>query len=132
VIDSVLSTVRLRLELLDPAGDPWGRRRIVRAFDGLVVGDFEFHGPPETGDDGVTEVEFGCRLDDAARGHGAGTEALRAVLEQTDAIGVRVRGRVAPSNTTAVRVLAKCGFTLLRSGDEDGNLVMARPLPLGG
>lgn len=130
-LDPVLTTVRLRLELLAPAGDPWGRRRIVRAFDGLVVGEFEFYGNPERGDDGVVEVEFGWRLDGGARGHGAGTEALRGVLEGTDALGVRVRGRVSPANTAALKVLAKSGFTLLRSADEDGNLVMVRPLPAG-
>jgi ribosomal-protein-alanine N-acetyltransferase len=26
-------------------------------------------------------------------------------------------------------VLAKCGFTELRGADDEGNLVMARPLP---
>jgi RimJ/RimL family protein N-acetyltransferase len=128
-MDPVLTTPRLRLELLDAAGNPWGRRRIVRAFDGLVVGDLEFYGRPETGDDGVTEVELGCRLDEAARGHGAGAEALLGVLGRTDALGVRVLGRVAPTDTRAVRVLAGCGFTQLRCADEDGNLVMVRPLP---
>lgn len=131
MIAPVLTTLRLRLELLDPAGDPWGRRRIVRAFDDLVVGDFEFYGDRSAGADGVPEVEFGCRLDESARGHGAGTEALRAVLAQTDALGIRVQGRVRPENRTGLRVLAKCGFTELRSADEDGHLVMVRPLPVG-
>jgi [ribosomal protein S5]-alanine N-acetyltransferase len=40
-----------------------------------------------------------------------------------------VRASVEPANTASVRVLAKCGFTQLRGADEDGNLVMARPLP---
>ena len=36
-----------------------------------------------------------------------------------------------PDNAPSVRVLAKCGFTDLRGTDEDGSLVMARPLPGG-
>lgn len=131
MIDPVVSTARLRLELLDAAGSPWGRRRIVRTFDGLVVGDVEFYGQPEVEGDGVVEVEVGCRLDEGARGYGAATETLGGLLTCTDALGIRVRARVRPDNTAGVRVLAKCGFTALRSGDEDGNLVMARPLPNG-
>jgi len=130
LIDPVLTTARLRLELLDPAGNPWGRRRIVRAFDGLVVGDVEFYGSPAAEDDGVVEIEVGGRLDQDARGYGAATEALGGLLGCTDALGVRVRARVRPNDTAGVRVLAKSGFTGLRSADEDGNLVMVRPLPL--
>ena len=63
-----------------------------------------------------------------ARGHGAATEAVRGLLAQTDRLGVRVRASVQPDNTPSVRVLAKCGFTELRGSDEEGNLVMARPL----
>ena len=33
-----------------------------------------------------------------------------------------------PDNTASLRVLAKCGFTELRGSNEDGELVMARPL----
>jgi RimJ/RimL family protein N-acetyltransferase len=59
------------------------------------------------------------------------TEAVRALLALTDALGVRVRASVAPDNAASVRVLAKCGFTELRGGNEDGELVMARPLRTG-
>lgn len=161
--DAVVTTVRLRLELLSydearamlagrrgpgwhpdyprrddldaaalvPAdGGPWGPRHIVRSFDDLVVGSIGFFGPPEPADDGTPEAEVGYGLVGEARGYGAATEALRGLLAQTDAAGVRVRARVRPANTAGVRVLAKCGFTHLRSGDEDGNLVMARPLPV--
>lgn len=111
-------------------GSPWGPRHIVRAFDGLVVGGIGFFGPPSPAEDGVAEVEVGYGLVPDARGHGAATEALRGLLALTDGLGVRVRASVAPSNTASVRVLAKCGFTSLRGSDEDGNLVMARPLPV--
>jgi [ribosomal protein S5]-alanine N-acetyltransferase len=107
----------------------WGPRHIVRAFDGLVVGGIGFFGPPTPAEDDVPEVEVGYGLVPEARGHGAVTEALRGLLAQTDRLGVRVRASVAPDNTASVRVLAKCGFTGLRGSDEDGNLVMVRPLP---
>lgn len=163
-LDPVISTPRLRLELITPeeaagmlagrrrpdwhpdyprqddldavsmvkpgGSEPgWGPRHVVRAFDGLVVGSIGFFGPPEpAAADGVPETEVGYGLVEDARGHGAATEALRGLLEHTDRLGVRLRASVEPGNTASVRVLAKCGFTELRGSDEDGNLVMARPL----
>jgi RimJ/RimL family protein N-acetyltransferase len=41
---------------------------------------------------------------------------------------VRIRASVVPTNAPSIRVLAKCGFTELRGSNEDGNLVLARPL----
>ena len=35
-----------------------------------------------------------------------------------------------PDNRASLRVLARCGFTGLRGSDEDGRLVMVRPLPV--
>jgi ribosomal-protein-alanine N-acetyltransferase len=113
-------------------GDPWAPRHIVRGATAL--GSIGFFGPPEEAGDGVLEAEVGYGLVEQARGWGFATEALQALLAETDAAGVRVRASVEPSNTASVRVLAKCGFTELRGGNEDGELVMARPLPgkLGG
>jgi ribosomal-protein-alanine N-acetyltransferase len=158
-LDAVISTVRLRLELVSPDeargmlagqrgenwhpeyprkddldaasmvrpdGNGWGPRHLVRAFDSLVVGGIGFFGSPEPAEDEVPEVEIGYGLVADARGHGAATEAVRGLLEQTDRLGVRVRASVEPGNTASVRVLAKCGFTTLRGSDEDGNLVMVR------
>ena len=88
------------------------------------------YGPPEERD-GIPEAEVGYGLVEDARGHGAATEALRGLLLETDRIGVRVRAGVSPDNAPSLRVLAKCGFTQLRGTDEDGHLVMGRPLPLG-
>ena len=165
VLDAVITTPRLRIELITPdeavrmlagqrkpswhpdyprrddldaismikagAPDPgWGPRHVVRAFDGLVVGSIGFFGPPAPADDGVSEAEIGYGLVADARGRGVATEAVAGVLAHTDAIGVRVRASVEPGNTPSVRVLAKCGFTQLRGADEDGNLVMARPLQM--
>ncbi len=106
----------------------WGQRHIVRAGDGLVVGSIGFYGQPTEQVDDVPEAEVRFGLVPEARGHGAVTEALRALLEETDGAGVRVRASVRPENHAALRVLAKCGFTQLRGSTEDGELVMVRPL----
>ena len=117
--------------MLRDGADPWGPRHIVRAFDGMVVGSIGFFGPPSDAG-GTPEAEVGYGLVADARGHGVATEALRGLLALTDLAGVRVRASVLPDNTASVRVLAKCGFTELRGANEDGELVMARPLPSGG
>jgi RimJ/RimL family protein N-acetyltransferase len=108
-------------------GDPWGPRHVVRGTTAL--GSIGFFGPPEPAADGVPEAEVGYGLVAEARGWGFATEALKALLALTDAAGVRVRASVEPANTASVRVLARCGFTELRGSNEDGELVMARPLP---
>ena len=106
----------------------WGPRHIVRAFDDLVVGSIGCFGPPVESD-GAPETEVGYGLVTDARGHGAATEALRALLVETDRLGVRLRAAVRPDNAASIRVLAKCGFTDLRGGDDEGQLVLGRPLP---
>ena len=107
-------------------GDPWGPRSIV--LGSVVVGSIGFFGPPRAADDGVPEAEVGYGLVADARGAGVATEALSALLARADAAGVRVRASVRPDNGASVRVLAKCGFTELRGSNEDGELVMARPV----
>lgn len=108
-------------------GDPWGPRHVVRGVTAL--GSIGFFGPPAAAVDGVPEAEVGYGLVREARGYGFATEALTALLVCTDAGGVRVRASVDPANKPSVRVLAACRFTELRGSDEDGHLVMARPLP---
>ena len=106
----------------------WGQRHIVRTFDGLVVGSIGFFGAPSRGADGVLETEMGFGLVEEARGHGAVSEALTALLRETDRVGVRVRASVRPENAADLRLLAGCGFTQLRGSSEGGELVMIRPL----
>lgn len=108
-------------------GDPWGPRHLVRGRTAL--GSVGFFGPPAPAADGVPEVEVGLGLVPEARGWGFAAEALRGLLGETDRMGVRVRAAVAPENAPALRLLAGCGFTTLRGSDEDGRLVLARPLP---
>jgi ribosomal-protein-alanine N-acetyltransferase len=108
----------------------WGPRHVVRAGDGVTIGSIGFFGAPSaTGADDVPETEVGFGLVEEARGHGAVTEALTALLAEVDRIGVRLRASVRPENTASLRVLAKCGFTQLRGTTEDGELVMVRPVP---
>jgi RimJ/RimL family protein N-acetyltransferase len=109
--------------------DSWGLRHIVRSGDGMVVGSIGFFGAPVASVDEVTEAEVGFGLVADARGHGAVSEALTALLAHTDRAGVRVRASVAPENRAALRVLARCGFTQLRGSNDEGDLVMVRPLP---
>jgi RimJ/RimL family protein N-acetyltransferase len=108
-------------------GDCWGPRSIVRGT--TVLGSIGFFGPPEPADDGVAETEVGYGLVTEAQGWGFATEALLGLLALTDAAGVRIRASVEPGNAASIRVLAKCRFTQLRGATEDGELVMARPLP---
>ncbi|CAN5604273.1 hypothetical protein BH11ACT8_BH11ACT8_12070 [soil metagenome] len=103
----------------------WGARHVVA--DLQAIGSIGFFGPPQDG-----EVEVGYGLVPEARGRGLVTEALRALLADTDLLGVRVRASVEPSNAAGLRVLATTGFTELRGSNEDGHLVMVRPLPAGG
>ncbi len=108
-------------------GDPWGPRSIVRGV--TTLGSIGFFGVPVPAGDGVPETEIGYGLVTEAHGYGFATEAVRAMVAAAESAGVRVRASVQPTNRASLRVLAKCGFTDLRGGDEDGNLVMARPAP---
>ena len=108
-------------------GDPWGPRSIV--LDGVVVGSIGFFGPPAPADDDVPETEVGYGLVEEARGGGVRHRGAHARCSaRPTAAGVRVRASVRPDNAPSIRVLAKCGFTELRGSNEDGELVMARPL----
>lgn len=93
-------------------------------MDQQAVGSIGCFGAPEDG-----ETEVGLGLVPQVRGRGLGVEALRALLAETDALGVRLRASVDPDRTTSLRVLARCGFSELRGSDEAGRLVMVRPVP---
>jgi RimJ/RimL family protein N-acetyltransferase len=107
-------------------GDPWGPRSVV--LDGVVVGSMGFYGAPGEAADGAVEAEVGYGLVEEVRGAGLATEALTAMVTAAEAVGVRVRASVLPDNAASIRVLAKCGFTELRGSNEEGELVMARPV----
>lgn len=113
-------------------GDTWGPRLLIRGNDGLICGTIGFFGAPTAAEDGVLEAEVGYSLVPVARGHGVGAEALLTLLQASDQCGVRVRASVVPTNASSLKMLAECGFTDLRGANEDGHLVMARPLATGG
>ena len=102
-------------------GETWGPRHIVLGHQ--AVGSIGCFGPPE---DGETEVGYGLVAD--VRGQGLATEALSAVVAEADLLGVRLRASVRPENQPSLRVLARCGFTELRGSNEDGELVLGRPV----
>ena len=103
--------------------DPWASRSVVYA--GLVAGSIGFYGPP---DGEPLEVEVGYGLVEPSPRPRPDTEALSALVAAVDVEGVRVRAWSSPTNAASLRVLAKVGFTELRGTDEDGELVMVRPL----
>lgn len=106
----------------DTVSSTWGPRHVVH--ERLAVGSIGFFGAPVDG-----EAEVGYGLVEAVRRRGIATEALAGLLAETDLLGVRVRASVLPHNTASIRVLAKAGFTELRGSDDEGQLVMGRPLP---
>lgn len=105
----------------------WGPRHIVLGHQ--AVGGIGFFGPPTAGAGDALEVEVGYGVVRDCRGQGVVGEALRALLVETDVRRVRVRAAVAPQNRGSLRLLAGCGFTELRGSDDEGRLVIARPLP---
>jgi RimJ/RimL family protein N-acetyltransferase len=112
-----LTGLRIRVERLErgEASGPWFQ--IVRRADGLAVGDFNFHDPPDA--DG--EVVVGMDLVPSVRGQGLGTEILRAAclwaLARPDVRSVR--GEIDRGNAASRRMAEKAGmrFTGMR-GDE--------------
>jgi len=108
-------------------GDTWGPRHIVHQAQ--AVGSIGFFGPPSDADDGVAEAEVGYGLVEQARGIGLATEALALLCAVVDPLGVRLRASVDPVNAASLRVVAKCGFIQVRGTNEDGELVLVRPVP---
>ena len=112
-------------------GDPWGPRHIVRGATAL--GSIGFFGPPGAARRPPDDAPGGRgRLRPGRGGARAGASRPRrcaALLAETDRARRPGPGQRRPDNRASIRVLAKCGFTELRGADEDGDLVMARPLP---
>ena len=111
----------------------WSSRRIVRLADGRVVGSVGFFGPPELADDGVLEAELGYGLVEEARRRGLMRDALRALLAQTDAAGVRVRGATTRDNEASLASMRGAGFALRdlveTPADPEREVLLVRELP---
>ena len=95
----------------------FGMYQIVRADDGLVIGDIGFHTPPE---DGSVEVGFG--IIQSARGMGLAKDALRALTTwalRQDGVD-RVTARTTKVNLPSRAVLESGGF---RATSEGGDMI---------
>ena len=104
----------------------WGPRHVV--VDALAVGSIGCFGPPMPATDGTPETEVGYGLVADYRGIGIATEALGLLCGAVDELGVRLRASTEPDNAASLRVLAKAGFTQVRGTDEEGHLVLVRPV----
>lgn len=87
--------------------------------NGIPVGHAELK--PREGEDGLEVVYFLAR---AAQGRGLGTELLEAVSEFGLAVSSRLLATVHPDNARSMKLLAKCGYSPLRTEkNKDGETV---------
>ncbi|RKT07731.1 uncharacterized protein YbdZ (MbtH family) [Streptomyces sp. 3211.6] len=94
----------------------FGMYHLVRASDGLVIGEMGFHQPPNGG-----AVEVGFGLAESCRGAGYATEALTGLARWAfTQPGVdQVVGRTLTANTPSQGVLTRTGF---RHESRDGDI----------
>ena len=100
------------------AGVPWG---VWERDSGELVGDCSLHLDEGFGE---WELSYGFRRDRWGRGYA--TEAARACVRHGfDELGLeKIVADVEPARPQSMRVLEKCGFTLVRELD-DGRLFYA-------
>lgn len=99
----------------DPTALRWLLRGIVlREPAAVLVGHFNFHGPPD--EDGMVEVGYSIAPEHRRRG--CAEEAVRTMLAWAfDENRVRrVRASVGPSNAASLGLVAKLGF--VRTGTQ--------------
>jgi RimJ/RimL family protein N-acetyltransferase len=99
---------------VDPGA--YGVYQLIRASDGVVIGDIGFHGPPSP----VGSVTVGYGLAPGARGQGYATEALRAVvawaLAQPEVAAVEAD--TTHANLPSQRVMERAGMRLVDRSDQ--------------
>ncbi|KAA0213430.1 N-acetyltransferase [bacterium] len=82
------------------------------AYEGEVVGDAGFKGPPRMG-----EIELGYGIVPALRGRGLATEAAAALCAWAISQGVRaIHARCEADNVSSLRVLSKLGMRACGGG----------------
>lgn len=92
----------------------------------LLIGMLGFKGEPDA--QGVAEVGYG--LLPAFQRQGFGTEAVKALMVWASRKGARVMtAETYPELAGSVALLAKCGFTRVGPGSEEGVLLFWRDLP---
>jgi RimJ/RimL family protein N-acetyltransferase len=107
-----LDALRMQVEHGGPADGGWF---VTLAEDGRVVGDCGTFGPAD--EDGRVEIGYGLAA--SFRGHGIGTEAVRALVDWlVTQPGVRVvTASVEVGNEPSRRLLERLGFTLTDGPD---------------
>jgi RimJ/RimL family protein N-acetyltransferase len=92
-----------------------------------LVGNGGFRGFPAS--DGTCEVGYSVMPDHQRNGYA--TEAAGALVDWafTHPYVTRVVAHTFPSLRPSIRVLEKCGFTLVGAGDEEGTLAYQRMRP---
>jgi RimJ/RimL family protein N-acetyltransferase len=117
-MQGTLIAVEAFVRAIDKGADPgaYGVYQLVRASDGLVIGDIGFHGPPTP----ERSVTVGYGLAPGARGHGYATEALRAVvawaLAQPEVAAVEAD--TTHANLPSQRVMERAGMRLYDRSDQ--------------
>ena len=105
----------------------FGMYHLVRAADGLVIGEMGFHQPPSAGS---TEVGFG--VIESVRGHGYAGEALAELSRWAfSQVGVdEIVARTLADNTPARNLLSRLGFAHTgQDGDFERYVLGAAGLP---
>jgi ribosomal-protein-alanine N-acetyltransferase len=82
----------------------------------VVIGAGGYLGPP--GADGV--VEIGYSIAPEFQGRAFATELVQALVSQAFSVAgvVRVIAHTSPTNAGSIKVLERCGFTLVGAGSE--------------
>jgi ribosomal-protein-alanine N-acetyltransferase len=90
--------------------DPFGSFCVVRAADGLTIGDALFHGPPD--DRGTVDIGYG--LVPSAQGRGHATDAVTGMISWafTRPTVTRVTANTTDDNRRSVRVMERAGMTV--------------------
>jgi RimJ/RimL family protein N-acetyltransferase len=113
---------RLRQAREDPERAGWYVYAIV--LDGRMIGHIGFHGPPgSNARKDPDAVEIGYTVFPGQRRQGYATEAVRALIERTRALGVeRVIASVGPENEPSLAIVQGLGFREVGRhwDDEDG------------
>ena len=114
-------------DTLDALAFPGASTWFVLDDDDRVAGECGTKGPP----DAAGRVEIGYGLAPASRGHGLGTRAVAALLDELAATGA-VRDVVAcvhPGNVASRRLLERLGFELADA--DESEITYTRPLHPG-
>lgn len=103
----------------------FAKQPVIERASGIIVG---YVGVDVFDLGGTESLEFGWRLDPAARGLGYATEAATEVLKlvHRDADAAWVYAIIDPANTPSLRVAEKLGFTHWRWDDFGGRVTLQR------